>query len=359
MTRRADVAVVGAGLFGTAIAAACARAGMAVDLHDRGLPGGGDTGHSFGMVRAHYSNEVTVRLAKLGIERIAAWPASAYARTGYLLPVPEPQRQACAANVALGRSVGVDSRLLDPDEVAAVEPALRLDGIAAAAYEPDGGVVDPMRMTLAWFAEAVGLGARPRLGEEVADVGDLDAGTVVVAAGGWTRRLLPEVPFELRRIDVARVRPLRLRTVVSDVVSNVVARPGVGDVAWAVAYRGVEMREERGETGVPVADGYLDVVRDALGDRYHGGGDVGWVDGWAGFYDVTPDWNPVVGPVRDGVWVVAGMSGHGLKLAPALGECVAAMLAGDTPPVDLHPLRPGRFADGDLLRLAYGPGARA
>ena len=53
------------------------------------------------------------------------------------------------------------------------------------------------------------------------------------------------------------------------------------------------------------------------------------------------------------------MSGHGLKLAPAIAECVAAELAGREPPIDLHPLRFSRFAEGDLLHLAYGPSARA
>jgi glycine/D-amino acid oxidase-like deaminating enzyme len=53
------------------------------------------------------------------------------------------------------------------------------------------------------------------------------------------------------------------------------------------------------------------------------------------------------------------MSGHGLKLAPAVAECVAAELAGREPPTDLTPLRFSRFAEGDLLRLAYGPSARA
>ena len=46
-------------------------------------------------------------------------------------------------------------------------------------------------MTLAWFAEAVALGAEPRLGAEVTDLDALDAGTVVVAAGGWTSRVCP------------------------------------------------------------------------------------------------------------------------------------------------------------------------
>ena len=130
---RADVAIVGAGLFGSSLAVALAREGMRVELHDKATPGAGDTGRSFGMVRAHYSNAVTVRLAKRGIELLAADRRSGYVRTGYMLPVSERDREACARNVELGRSLGIDSRLLDPEQVAQVEPALRTEGIAAAA----------------------------------------------------------------------------------------------------------------------------------------------------------------------------------------------------------------------------------
>jgi glycine/D-amino acid oxidase-like deaminating enzyme len=356
---RADVAIVGAGLFGSALAVALAREGMSVAVYDKAQPASGDTGRSFGMVRAHYSNEVTVRLARRGIELLAADRRSGYVRTGYLLPVAERDREACAANVDLGRSLGVDSRLLGPEEIAVVEPALRTDGIAAAAYEPDGGLVDPGRMTLAWFAEAVALGAEPRLGEEVTDVDALDAGMAVVAAGGWTSRLLPGLPVALKRIDVARVRPLRVSAVVSDTVTNVVVRPGVGDMAWAVAYREPEGYADRDEAPEAPEDSYRESVARALAERYRRGGEAEWVDGWTGAYDSTPDWNPVVGLVRDGVYAITGMSGHGLKLAPAVAECVAAELAGRAPPIDLHPLRFSRFAEGDLLHLAYGPSARA
>jgi sarcosine oxidase subunit beta len=100
-------------------------------------------------------------------------------------------------------------------------------------------------------------------------------------------------------------------------------------------------------------------VRRALGERYPSIADAPYRRGWAGVYDNTPDWNPVVGWVRDGVYAIAGLSGHGLKLAPAVAECVAAELAGKEPPIDLYPLRFERFAEDDLLQLAYGPGARA
>ncbi|HYX85260.1 MAG TPA: FAD-binding oxidoreductase [Gaiellales bacterium] len=357
--KRADVAVVGAGLFGTSLACKLARAGMRVELYDRATPGAGDTGRSFGMVRAHYSNEVTVRLAKRGIELLAGDPRSAYVRTGYLLPVAEADRAACAANVELGRSLGVATALVEPDEIAHLEPRLRTDGIAVAAYERDGGVVDPGRMTLASFAEAVSLGVDVHLGSQVVGVESLDARTVVVAAGGWSKRLLLELPVELRRIDVLRVAPMRVSVVVSDTVTNVVVRPGVGDVAWAVAYSKPEVYADRDDAPENPRPEYPQTVRTALEERYHDAYNLAWIDGWTGAYDATPDWNPIVGFVRDGVYAIAGMSGHGLKLAPAIAECVAAELAGTEPPIDLRPLRFSRFAEGDLLRLAYGPSARA
>ena len=83
--------------------------------------------------------------------------------------------------------------------------------------------------------------------------------------------------------------------------------------------------------------------------------------GFAGPYDITPDWNPIIGPCPgiDGLYLAVGWSGHGFKLSPAVGEVVAAEVSGRTPPIDVGELRPERFAEGRLLRLAYGPGASA
>jgi glycine/D-amino acid oxidase-like deaminating enzyme len=45
-----------------------------------------------------------------------------------------------------------------------------------------------------------------------------------------------------------------------------------------------------------------------------------------------------------GLWIAAGMSGHGFKLAPAVGEMMAALITGACPPVSAAPFRLGRFA---------------
>jgi len=45
-----------------------------------------------------------------------------------------------------------------------------------------------------------------------------------------------------------------------------------------------------------------------------------------------------------GFWIAAGMSGHGFKLAPAVGEMMAALITGAEPPVSAAPFRLDRFA---------------
>jgi glycine/D-amino acid oxidase-like deaminating enzyme len=66
--------------------------------------------------------------------------------------------------------------------------------------------------------------------------------------------------------------------------------------------------------------------------------------GYAGAFDITPDWMPILdeSPVR-GLYVATGMSGHGFKLAPAVGEMMAALVTGAQPPVSLAPFRLDRF----------------
>jgi sarcosine oxidase subunit beta len=353
--RQSDITVVGAGLYGTSLACALAREGMSVRLLERDRPSGGDTGRSFGMVRRHYSNAITVELARRGCELLAADRDANFVRTGYLLTVSPKQREACEGNVALGRSLGVDTRLLEPDQLSAVEPAISSDGIGAAAHEPDGGLVDASRYTLARFAEAVSLGVDVRIGPPEG----LPDGRVVVAAGCWSPELLPELPVQLHRIEIAVLRDAPVRAVVSDAVTNVVTRPVAGGGAWVVTYGGEVGYARRDECDGEPDPGYPQRVEQALRSRYPALAGAPYIGGWSGAYDVTPDWNPVVGWVRDDVFAVAGLSGHGLKLAPAIAESAAAVIAGREPRIDLRPLRFERFAQGDLLRLAYGPGARA
>ncbi len=83
--------------------------------------------------------------------------------------------------------------------------------------------------------------------------------------------------------------------------------------------------------------------------------------GWTGPYDITPDWNPVVGPVPGvgGTYVAVGFSGHGFKLAPTIGESLAQMVLDLEPRVPIEMYSMTRFDTGKALHGAYGAGSIA
>ena len=385
-----DTVIVGAGIVGLATANALCREGAgSVALFDRGMPGSGDSGRSFSMVRCHYSNAVTARLAIDGSRTIRHWSDevgvadAGFVRCGYLLTVPPALVEACRSNVALLQSLGLDTRYLNVGELHDVEPELAPEGVAGAAFEPDGGFADAQKMCLGWFAAAAARGLRHHLGQTVAAVrveagravgaetadGFVPAGQVVLAAGAWANDLLrplgAEQPIELRRLQVLIGRtapggPLP-SAVCSDAVSNVVVRPDRGRQFCAVAYAGEDLLERADDCDHGLSDGYEDAVRRGLRTRYPRLAEFELVRGFAGPYDITPDWNPIIGPCPgiDGLYLAVGWSGHGFKLAPAVGEVVAAEVTGRTPPIDVSELRAERFPEGRLLPLSYGPGARA
>lgn len=390
MTTSADAVVVGAGLLGCATAfALLERDAGRVALVEREAPGAGDSGLSFSMVRRHYTNEVLVRLAVSGSRTIIHWPdevgvgSSGYVRTGYLLPVPERLAARCAELCALGRTCDLDTRFIGPDEIAPVEPLLALDGIAGAAYEPDGGFADVHAMLGGWFAASVARGLDARLHTTVHAIelddqgvcavatsrGRIATRAVVLATGAWGTELAAplglELPIALRRLQVAVLRQPpgapRPSAVVSDAVTNVVVRPAGGRDFCAVAYHGQEDVPRRDACDEGVDAPYEGTVRAALRERFPSLAEAQWVGGWAGTYDHTPDWHPVVGPAPgiEGLWLTLGWSGHGFKSAPAVGRVLADLVLGQEPEIDVADLAADRFARNRLMPLAYGPGARA
>ena len=142
------------------------------------------------------------------------------------------------------------------------------------------------------------------------------------------------------------MRDAPVRATVSDAVTNVVTRPIASGGAWVVAYGGDVQYERRDDCDGRADPAYEGFVRDALRERYPSIAGAPRLGGWAGAYDATPDWNPAIGFLDDERYVVMGMSGHGLKLAPAIAECAAAQIAGREPPIDIAPLRPGAVRRG-------------
>jgi sarcosine oxidase, subunit beta len=200
------------------------------------------------------------------------------------------------------------------------------------------------------------------------DRGEFEAVTVVVAAGPWTRKLLTplgyEPPIHAARAEVGRYRlPDSFGPpppAVADFShAQIYFRPGepgileVGSLDPRTAEQEVDPDAvpegaER-ETLRAYGEGVRRRLRGTEGGHFRGA--------WSGIYDVTPDWEPVIGQVPgvEGVIVAAGFSGHGFKLAPAVGVAVAELvLDGVSTTFGLGLLDPLRFDRGELVGARYG-----
>ena len=395
-----DVVVIGAGVTGASIGYQIARhSDRRVAIIDARPPVGGISGRTFGQIRQHYSNELMVRIAQRGFHCIRNWKSevgfgdAGYSRFGYMLLVTENQLDGLHHNIGLGRSLGVDTRFVRGGEITEIEPLVNAEGLAGGAYEPDGGYIDVTKMVLSWLAAATAAGAAvlaplPVDGITVSDRavtgvstarGIIQAPVVVAATGAWARDLLNplgvEVPVEKRRLDMAMLeqRPgaRALHTCITDGNSNLVIRPDMGRHVLAVAYP-----PEMPEVDDPLADApttdhraHAARISAAMAERLPAMAVASTVWTTSGAYDISPDYHPILGWAEEiadvsGLYLAVGLSGHGLKLSPALGEIVAADVlgvdqVGDAPAIDARALRPSRFADSDLMHLSYGPSARA
>ena len=104
---------------------------------------------------------------------------------------------------------------------------------------------------------------------------------------------------------------------------------------------------------------HVDRIAALIAKRMPAFADAEFTAGWTGPYDITPDWNPLVGPVPgvEGTYIATGFSGHGFKLAPTIGEGLAQMVLGLEPrvPIDMYDM--ARFDEGKTLHGAYGIGS--
>ena len=79
--------------------------------------------------------------------------------------------------------------------------------------------------------------------------------------------------------------------------------------------------------------------------------DVGIAHRWAGYYEVTPDHNAVIGEATSvsRFLYAAGFSGHGFLQGPAVGEVMRDFYLGQPPVVDVSTMSADRFSAGDVL----------
>ncbi|HZD17613.1 MAG TPA: FAD-binding oxidoreductase [Actinomycetota bacterium] len=374
-----DVGVIGAGIHGAAAAYHLAGRGASVAVLERAVPAGGPTGRSSAICRAYYTNPFLAACARDSIAmfrdfRELTGRDAGFRRTGLLFLHPPEDAPEMRRAVERLNALGIATDLLEPGAIAERFPAFDLEGIGIAGFEREAGYADPDAATLGLFERAVALGAEARLGRRIirldqqagggavleADDGSRAAcGRVLIAAGPWTRPLAlqagADLPLHVERHFVAVFRwgdadPVQAH---GDLVGGYYFRPE-GEELYLVGPLPAEPQADPDAYPEEIADHEVARMAELVVKRVPHLEASETARGWASLYDVSPDWQPVIGEIAPGVFVDAGTSGHGFKLAPALGAHVAAMVLGEEADPGLAAFDPFRFEDGRTLRAGYG-----
>src|SRR5262245_14286281 len=354
LPRSADVVVVGGGAIGCSIAYHLASRGCAdVVLLEREAVGGGSTSKAAGGIRAQFGTEVEVRfsLASLAFferfEDEMGVPCD-FHRTGYLfLLTSQADLAARRREIDLQRRLGVDARLISPEEARALVPELSLDGILAAAWGPNDGHASPNDVVQAYVRRARDLGARiveetPVTGLSVAGgriaavetaAGAIAAGTVVLAAGAQAAAI-----GRLAGVDLP-VHPRRRHIFVTDRFDGIrhpmplVIDRGSGFYARSEGESILMSPGDAGDVGdapgpTPVDWSVLEQTVEKAIRRLPALERAAIKTGWAGLRPLTPDEHAIVdwAPGVENMLCAVGFCGHGFQHSPAAGQSVAELL---------------------------------
>lgn len=387
--QQADIVIVGGGVMGVSIAHALAerRAGR-IALLEKSYLGAGSSGKSGAICRQHYSNALTALMARQSLtvyrefaDRIGG-PA-VFTHTGMLFVVRGADRKALETNVAMQQSLGIDVRMINGQEAAAIDPEIKLDADEHAAFEAEAGYVEAVQVVASYAAAAERLGAKVACDTAVRAIhveggrvkgvethaGYWGCGAVVVAAGPWASRLLAPLglalPIQACRTQVGLFRrPTSVKRsgpVYGDFSQGIYFKPTHGEMVHAGSIGGEEIRDPVDPDHYPeAADAdWLPGIRQRLErrmpvmNRSYGRG------GYGALYAITPDWHPVIDrcPGVDGLFVASGFSGHGFKMAPIVGYLTAELVVdGSYRTLDIQALRFSRFDENALVTTPYGYG---
>ncbi|HWL32607.1 MAG TPA: FAD-dependent oxidoreductase [Gaiellaceae bacterium] len=350
----ADIEIVGGGVTGISAALSLALLGKRVRVHEARTVASGASGRNGGFAlrggamaydsaREWLGDDAAAdywRLTEAYVERMVELGGDAVRRTGSL------------------RLAGDDER----DELRAEYEALRDDGFAAewrdelseplagrfpgALFHPDDAVLQPARLVRRLALAAAEAGVEIREHDRVEDLDELDAEIVLVATDGYPSGLLGELEGLIipTRGQMLATEPLPERLFPMPHYGrhgydywhqNDEGRLIVG------GFRDADMDSEftAEEATTERIQGALDRFAEALLGRM-----PTVTHRWSGVFGLVPDLMPVVGPhpVRAGLWVAGGYSGHGNVLGLMCGDLVAQAILGESHPL-LERMSPARL----------------
>jgi len=375
MRSKADAVVIGGGIIGVAVAFYLAKNkfGKIILVEKEPFLGSCSTAKAAGGIRAQFSSKVNIEMSMLSEAFFARFGEetgydAVFDQVGYLFLLSDDKDvEDFRKQNALQRSLGLDARLVTPQEIADIAPNVRLDDIKLGTFCHDDGLGDPAQF-LQGYEHAIrqmdvdieleaGVTAITKNGDKITGLktakGDISCPVVVNCAGAFAGLIGKMVGADVR------VEPYRRQCVTTGELDFIPPTwPMVVDVKSGLYTHkeskglllGWADKSVQPSFDISIDPNYTDGILERALDRIPRLETAEVANKWAGLYETTPDHRAIIGfePTVAGMFHVTGFSGHGFMHAPAAGQVTAEILCGLKPSIDISSLSPQRFVAGEV-----------
>lgn len=368
-----EVAIIGGGISGCAIAYELAKKGTKVIILEREYLVSGATGRCGGGIRQQWETEEDIRLAMESVrifERLGKKHDLEYEQGGYLVLAHSAQElEEFERRVKVQRSLGLKVELLGKEEIKARVPFLDVNAAHAegATFCQTDGHANPFKVTLAYASQAKELGAEVRKFTEVKKLrkaGDgfsillpktehIQAQVVVNAAGEQAGELakqvglkLPIKPYRHEILATEALKPVLRPMIISFQDGIYFCQHKTGQIVG-----GIGNPEEPPGINLSSSLDFLKRMSSTITRYIPAFKHLCVLRQWAGMYSVTPDSRPILGEEEKvkGFINVCGFSGHGFMLAPAVAKHISKLILYNKTSSLVERLGLGRFK-GKIVR---------
>ncbi len=373
MSEEAGAVIIGGGVNGLGTAYYLGKKGYDdVIVLEKSYIGSGASGRSGGGIRQQWTSKENVKLAKRTRKRFEKLDEELdtdieFYQGGYLvLAFTEEETEQFPKNVEMQNSLGLDTKYISPEEAKEIVPQLDISDVKGATFNGTDGTMYPFPVVNGYARAVREMGIDVRDHTEVLDIerdgdeitavktddGVIETDTVVNAAGGWSSNVAEMLDVELPN------KPYRHEIMVTEPYERFL-EPMVISFHHGIYFSQSAHGNVVGGIGNPDEEPglnqrsslwFMKKFSDTLLDFIPAFGGVNMIRQWAGFYDTTPDGQPIIGsvPEVERFYQLNGFSGHGFMVSAAVDEVTAELVSGESPSFDIERLNVKRFEEMDI-----------
>jgi sarcosine oxidase subunit beta len=374
-----DLVIVGAGVHGLSAAYYLGKLhGMRnIALLDKSYLGAGASGRNTAILRSNYRTpegipfyDASVKLYEEMSQELS-WNVMFSQRGHLTLGHSDSSVTGLRVRAENNQLLGVDSRIIGPDEIQKVVPAMNMSRdvrypVLAALYHPPGGIIrhdavvwayargcDRMNIEIHPFTEVQSMEVSGgKVQAVVTNRGRIGTGAVLNSTAGWASTIskmagvpLPIVTHPLQACVTEPLKPVIDPVIVSATLHVYLSQTDKGELVIGAEIDPYQSYSMKGT--LPTLEQMATYTLE-LFPALHG---VRVLRQWAGICDMTPDFAPIMGRAREvgNFYMDVGWGTYGFKAGPISGKCMAELIASGKTPRLIEPFTPERFQTGNLV----------